>query len=156
MQISYSYYGVDLDVGAILIESASHVMLSQVTITHSLGSAMVVNDALFDSTVIKYSCTTGLSKSDSTISFTGNNTFMNNSGSALTAFASYLYFNGQTIFEYNAAYLGGGIYDPLQFHSRVEWLDGICEQHRHRMGGAIFMQYDHFGSGTVQQKYSQI
>ena len=73
--------------GAILIESASQVKLSQVTVTHSYGkNALFVN---VNSTVIKYSCATGLSISDSTISFTGNNTFMNNSGGgALAAFGS--------------------------------------------------------------------
>ena len=112
IQISYSYCGADQIAGAIRIESANHVQLSQVTITHSPGSAMVVSNASFvsvNSTVVIDSNATGFSSSDSTVNFTGNNTFMYNSGSALSAFTSDLYFNGRTIFKYNTADFGGGM-----------------------------------------------
>ena len=148
-QISYSYCGVDLDVAAIQIESAFYVQISQVNITHSPGLAMVVSNVSsvnVDSTVIRDSYATGLNISDSTVVFTGNNTFMYNSGGgALAAFSCHLYFNGQTVFEYNTAYLGGGM---ILYNSMVElsgWVTFVNNTAT-GWGGAIFMLY---GSMTI-------
>ena len=142
-QISFSFCGVELDLGAILIESASHVQLSQVTITHSPGSALVVNNSLLvnvNSTVIRDSYATGLRMNNSTATFMANNTFMYNSGSALVAFTSRLYFNGRTIFKDNTAYNGGGM---NLFNSTVElinWAEFVNNTAVHK-GGAINMLY---------------
>ena len=137
-QITYSFCG---DEGAILIESASQVQLSQITIKHSPGSAMIVNNVSFlnvNSTVIRDGNATGLNINDSNAFFTGNNIFMYNLGGGLSALTSCLYFNGQTIFEGNTANIGGGM---NLFNSTVElsgWVE-FASNNAVNSGGAINM-----------------
>ena len=137
-QITYSFCG---NAGAILIESASQVQLSQITIKYSPGSAMIVNNVSFlnvNSTVIRDGNATGLNINDSNAYFTGNNIFLYNSGGALAAYTSSLYFNGLTTFEGNTANIGGGM---NLFNSTVElsgWVEFASNNAVNR-GGAINM-----------------